>query len=371
MRVLMDAHMLGAHETGNETYVRNLLQALGKRDDVEVFAAVLPDQVGLARSLGVTPAPLADTSDIRRLVRGLNGLAREHRVDLMHVTYVGPLRPACPTVVTVHDVSFRRFPDYFSPRVRLLLATLLPWTLRRAAGVITVSEHARQEILHFYPFLGDRVGVTLEAADPQYHRLDKAEVAETLRRLGVAQPYLLAVGNLQPRKNLVRLVQAYVEADLSPRASLVIVGQAQWQASDVVAAIDAAGLGDSVKLTGYVSDDDLVALYSGASVFCYPSLYEGFGLPVLEAMACGAPVVASETTSMPEVAGGAALLVDPYQVADLARAMRAILDDEGLADSLRQRGLARAAALTWERTAEQTVACYRAALTHAQKDGSA
>jgi len=369
MRVLVDAHMLGSRETGNETYIRNLLRALATRDDVDVIAAVPKGQVDVAERLGVVAAPLRRDSDIWRLTCGLNALARRHAVDLMHVTYVGPLRPVCRMVVTVHDVSFRRFPSYFTPRARLLFATWLPWTLRRAAGVITVSEHARQEILRFYPYLGDCVGVTQEAADPQYHRLGKAEVAEALGRLGVAQPYLLAVGNLQPRKNLVRLIQAFVRAEVAAHTRLVIVGQAQWQASDVMAAIDAAGLGDSVKLTGYVSDDDLVALYSGAALFCYPSLYEGFGLPVLEAMACGAPVVASETTSIPEVAGDAALLVDPHQVADLARALRAVLDDEGLAASLRQRGLARAAAMTWERTAEQTAACYRKALGDSQKGG--
>jgi glycosyltransferase involved in cell wall biosynthesis len=359
MRVLVDAHMLGARETGNETYVRNLLQALGKRDDVEVIAAVLPEAVGLAQSLGVTPAPLANASDIKRLVTGLNGLAREHRVDLMHVTYVGPLKPARPVVVTVHDVSFRRFPRFFSPRERVLFATLLPLTLRRAAAVITVSQHARSEILHFYPYLEDRTHVTLEAADPIFRPLPELEVEEVLHRLGVRQPYVLAVGNLQPQKNLVRLLQAFAQADVACRALLVVVGQAQWHASTVVETVRDLGLGTAVRFTGYVRLEDLVALYGGAALFCYPSLYEGFGLPILEAMACGAPVMASNATSLPEVAGEAALLVEPLDVPAMAGAIRAVLSDSARARHLRERGLARAAELGWERTAEGTAACYR------------
>ena len=370
MRVLVDAHMLGSHETGNEAYIRNLLRALARRDDVDILAAVLPSEVARVEEMGVAAAPLARESDFWRLAKGLNGLAREHGADLMHVTYVGPLLPICPLVVTVHDVSFRRFPSYFAPRVRLLFATLLPATLRRAARVITVSQHARQEILRYYPHLQGRVGVTFEAADPIFRRLDGALVAETLDRLGVAPPYVLAVGNLQPRKNLARLVQAFAEAGVAADARLVIVGQAQWQASDVTAAIEEARLGNAVKLTGYVSDDDLVALYNGAALFCYPSLYEGFGLPVAEAMACGAPVVASNVTSIPEVAGDAALLADPYDVTAMAQAIGAVLQDDALAASLRQRGLARAAPLTWDQTAEQTVACYWEALNHAGKGGS-
>jgi len=365
MRVLVDAHMLGAHETGNETYVRNLLQALGKRDDVEAIAAVLPDRVDLAQSLGVTPATLPGTADVRRLASGLNRLARDHRADLMHVTYVGPPAPARPLVVTVHDVSFRRFPRFFSPRERLLFATLLPWTVLRAAAVITVSQHARSEIVHFYPNLEDRVHVTLEAADPVFRPLPAPKVTEALRRLGICQPYVLAVGNLQPRKNLIRLVQAFAQAEIAPRVRLVVAGQAQWKASRVVQAVEVLGLEGAVRFTGYVRVQDLVALYTGAALFCYPSLYEGFGLPILEAMACGAPVMASDATSLPEVAGDAAMLVDPLDVSAMAEGMRTVLGDAARAKALRKQGIARASELGWDRTADATVACYRRALERA------
>jgi len=364
MRVLIDAHMLGARETGNETYIRNLLQALGRRDQVEIAAAVHPEQVAFVRSLGVKAAPLPDTSDVKRLTVGLNRLAREHGADLMHVTYVAPPVADCPVVVTVHDVSFRRFPRFFSPRERLLFATLFPWTLRRAAGVITVSQHARSEILHFYPYLKDRVYVTFEAADPAFRLVRQNEVEEALGRLGVRSPYVLAVGNLQPRKNLVRLVQAFAQADVASRTQLVVVGQAQWQASAVVKTIEDLGLRRVVRLTGYVSVENLVALYNGAALFCYPSLYEGFGLPVLEAMACGAPVVSSNATSMPEVAADAALLVNPLDVSEMAGAIRAVLDDPARAETLRARGLARAEQLGWDQTADATLACYRRVLGH-------
>lgn len=369
MRILVDAHMLGAHETGNETYIRNLLQSLGQRDDVSVVAAVHPEQVELARSLGVTAAPLPNTFDLERLAGGLNRLAREHGADLMHVTYVGPFWPACPVVVTVHDVSFRRFPRFFAPHERALFATLFPWTLRRAALAITVSQHAQREIVHFYPFLKGRVDVTFEAPDPMFRRLDEKAVARVLARLDIRAPYVLAVGNLQPRKNLVRLVQAFAQAGIAPGIHLVVVGQAQWQASEVMATIQALGLQDAVRLTGYVDTEDLVALYNGAVLFCYPSLYEGFGLPILEAMACGTPVITSNVASMPEVAGDAALLVDPYDVAMLSEAIKAVLGDAALAQTLRERGLARAAELGWDQTSAATVRCYQRALGRGQEGG--
>jgi glycosyltransferase involved in cell wall biosynthesis len=207
------------------------------------------------------------------------------------------------------------------------------------------------------------VMVIPEAANARYRQLDPDAVAPALGRYGVEPPYILYVGSLEKRKNLPRLLQAYarLRQDL-PGWKLVIVGARKWKSAPIFDTLSRLGLEPYVHFTGFVEEDDLPALYNGADLFCFPSLYEGFGLPVLEAMACGTPVVTSSTSSLPEVAGEAALLVDPYDVEAIAAAMRRVLSDPELAQDLRARGLARAAQFTWERTARETIAVYERVL---------
>jgi glycosyltransferase involved in cell wall biosynthesis len=180
----------------------------------------------------------------------------------------------------------------------------------------------------------------------------------------VEKPYILYVGSIEPRKNLLRLVEAYAQLRRwSQHWNLVIVGSRNlWKSSPVAIKVASMGLQSNVRFTGFVPDEDLPALYNGADLFCYLSLYEGFGLPVLEAMACGTPVITSNTSSLPEVAREAALLVNPYQVEDIVVAMRAVLSNHNLAQDLRERGLRRAAQFSWDRTARETIAVYQCIL---------
>jgi glycosyltransferase involved in cell wall biosynthesis len=195
-----------------------------------------------------------------------------------------------------------------------------------------------------------------------------AEVAPILREYGVEPPYILYVGALESRKNLPRLLEAYARLRAwSPQWRLVIVGARKWKFSPIFDTVQRLALEGHVTFTGYVADEHLPALFTGADLFAFPSLYEGFGLPVLEAMACGAPVVTSNTSSLPEVAGDAALLVDPYDVEQIAQAMWLVLSQPALAAQLRAKGLARAAQFTWERTARETIAVYERVL--AGEDG--
>ena len=206
--------------------------------------------------------------------------------------------------------------------------------------------------------------VTQLAADSKFRILAEEEYAPILRRAGVERPYILFVGSVEPRKNILRLLEAYHKVlKWSKRWQLVIVGgRNYWKSSPVVQKVEQLGLQDQVKLTGYIPDEDLPAIYNGADLFCLPSLYEGFGLPVLEAMACGVPVITSNSSSLPEVAGDAAILSDPYNVDEIASAMERILEEPELAQELRQRGLARAAQFTWEKTARETIAVYEKVL---------
>jgi glycosyltransferase involved in cell wall biosynthesis len=363
VRVLVDAHMLGHRETGNETYVRGLLSGLSSLDGVTVAAAVSPDhRVDPDWTSPITWLPLPTSSSARRLSGDLARLGQRWNADVLHATYIAPYRAPCPVVVSVHDVSFKRFPEYFSWRDRVLFSTLLPSSLRRAAAILTLSSHSRDELQHFYPRLRTPIHVVPAAPSQTFRPLDADTANAVLARHDLRRPFLLAVGSVQPRKNLTRLVEAFANVRRShAHIHLVIVGPSGFRASALRETIGRHGLADAVRLLGYVSEDDLVALYNAAVALVYPSVYEGFGLPVVEAMACGRPVIAANTSSLPEVAGNAALLVDPFDVSALGSAMRRLLTDSRTADDLGTRGLARVAQFTWQRTASTALAAFQTA----------
>jgi glycosyltransferase involved in cell wall biosynthesis len=363
VRVLIDGHMVGSRETGNETYVVHLLSGIAESSSVQLAAAVSPNlRLPTALQNGaITKLSLLPFGNWSRLLWALPRLCRRWKADILHVTYIAPFVLPCPCVVSVHDISFRRYPMFFSPRDRLLFATLLPLTLRRAQAVLTLSDHAKAELLDAYPGLVDRVHVTPLAPSPMFQPIDDSSLLDTIRqRYGLKHDFVMAVGNVQPRKNLIRLIRAFaLIRDSLNGCQLAIVGKAQWRASKAFDMVQSLGLKEDVRFTGYVSTEDLLALYNAARVLVYPSLYEGFGLPVLEAMACGTPVICSDATSLPEVAGDAALLIDPHREDELARAIQGVVLDASLAESLSTRGLRRAREFSWKRTADETVGIYR------------
>jgi len=236
----------------------------------------------------------------------------------------------------------------------------LPRALRRVDAVITVSACSRRDILAHFGLSPKRIAVIPEGVEPRFRPVpDSPERRAALARYGVAPPFLLYLGGINARKNLSRLLEAYARLrERHPRLRLVIGGKRQWQAGEIMATFARLALGDAVCFTGYVEDADLPALYSAAEVFVFPSLYEGFGLPPLEAMACGTPVVTSTVSALPEVVGDAALTVDPHDVPGLAAAIERALTDDGLRATLRRRGLTRAGQFTWHRAARETLALY-------------
>ena len=354
--------MLGDRETGNETYVRGLLSGLATLEGVTVAAAIQPGYRAEHGSHDSTTwLPLPTRSSWRRVSGDLARLGRDWGADVVHATYIAPFGSRCPVVLSVHDVSFRRYPEYFSWRDRALFATLLPSSLRRAAAILALSGHARDELQRFFPGVRTPIHVVPAAPSGSFRPIDRAAAEPALARHGVQGPFLLAVGSLQPRKNLVRLIEAFGELHRThPRVHLVIVGPKGFQSSGVQETVVARGLSASVRLLGYVAEEDLVALYNAAIGLVYPSVYEGFGLPVIEAMACGRPVIAANTSSLPEVAGDAAILVDPFDVTAIGRAMERLVSDPRVADDLSARGLARAAQFSWRHTAVAAVAACRA-----------
>ncbi len=283
--------------------------------------------------------------------------------DLAHgPVFVGPLVAPCPVVVTVHDLSFLRYPHLFRPANRLYLRLFTRLSVRRARRVIAVSAHAAEETARLLGVARGNIRVVYHGVDPIFRPLPPEEVAAFRVRRSLPERFVLFVGTLEPRKNLARLIEAFARAGPDSRTALVLAGARGWYDEEIFAAVERLGLSARVHFPGYVPNDELPLWYNAADVFAYPSLYEGFGLPVLEAQACGTPVLTSSVSALPEAAGDGALLVDPYDVEAIAEGLHRLLTDEPLRETLRRRGLEHAAHFSWPRTAAQTVAVYQEAI---------
>ncbi|MDX1665250.1 MAG: glycosyltransferase family 1 protein, partial [Candidatus Promineifilaceae bacterium] len=266
-----------------------------------------------------------------------------------------------PFVITIHDASLFIY-SHCHPRTRLLSIRLaLPFVARRAAAVITVSEHARQDLIRILGLPPEKVHVVYAAAPEHFAPVcDAHDLASVRRKYGLPAQFLLYVGTLEPRKNLRRLVRAMRQIrQYGLPHKLVLVGATGWQIEELYREIEAQEMKDDVLFTGYVPDEDLPALFSLATLFVFPSLYEGFGLPPIEAMACGAPVLSSNRSSLPEVCGDAAYLVNPEDEEELVDALVALLSDGARRAEMTARGLKRAGTFSWRRAARETASIYR------------
>ena len=288
------------------------------------------------------------------------------QVDVVHSTaFTAPLLKKSHLVVTVHDTTFLSYPEFHTQSNREFCLRNINWAAQRAAMIIVPSLSTRRDLLRHYPIPEERIAVIPEAAAEDFYSVrDPNEVRRVLAKHGIFYNYLLFVGAIEPRKNLVTLIRAAVDLlkKGQPRYLLVIAGASGWLNSDVYQWVQSLGLQDGVRFLGYVEAEELRILYSAARVFVYPSLYEGFGLPVLEAMACGAPVITSNTSSLPEVAGEAAILVPPTDVGELKQAIEVVLSDRSLRLRLRQQSLKQAARFSWRETARRTLEVYKKAV---------
>lgn len=368
MHIAIDAHSVGTGLAGNETYAANLVEALAEEDAENRYTVYVTRPEAERRFGGRWPrVRVRKTLPHTPLVRiplTLSAELRRRPVDLLHVQYTAPPFAPCPVVAAIHDLSFEHLPETFRRRSRVQLRLTVRRTARAAAHVIAPSEYTRQDLIKSYGLDPARVSVIPLAASPHFRPVeDAAELARVRARYGIAGEYVLAVGSIQPRKNLSRLVRAY--ADLrrgrvrSNLPQLVLVGRRAWLYGETLRAVEESGAADSIILTGYVSECDLPALYAGALCFAYPSFFEGFGLPPLEAMRCGAPVLAGDLTSLPEVVGDAGLLVNPLDTGALARGLARLIEDADLRARLRARGLERARSFDWRHTARMTLEVYR------------
>ena len=286
-------------------------------------------------------------------------ILRDVRPDLVHFTnYLAPLAAGVPYLVSFHDMSLSLLPQYHTLKKRVLTSSLIPSVARGARMILTPSESTRRDVVRLLRVDPGRVRVIPYAASPAFR--PTVAPPETLEALGVRAPYFLYVGTLEPRKNLARTLRAFASvADSLPGCRFVIVGQRGWRYAEVLRVAEDPALRGRVDFLGYLPEERLPALYAHALALVYPSLYEGFGLPVVEAMACGTPVLTSRSSSLAEIGEGAALLADPSDEKALADALQALGTDAALREKLRTLGLARARTFSWERTGRETVAAYR------------
>lgn len=365
----MDAHALGSELGGNERYVRGLIEgflAIGKQDLLALaIDENLAESVELLRhgwgieSLGSSP------SRIKRLFLRFPQLMAEDRHSLLHVTAVSPPVMTHRTIVTIHDILFEEQPSYFPWQQVLAFKLAFRMSAMGARRIITISDFTAKRLIEVYRVPPRQISVTPLAVGAEFQPESNERVIRVCEKFGIKGNYFLAVGNLHPRKNIHRLGLAFrdlVAAGKLDGISLVLVGKKTWRAERTLEPLASLLDQGRVILTGYVEDADLPALYSGAQAFVYPSLFEGFGIPPLEAMACGTPAIVGYSSSLPEVCGDAACWIDPWSIDDLKSALTRISEHEGYRETLAAAGLERAKYFTWERTAKLTAEAYDIAL---------
>lgn len=375
MHVGLDAHLLSRSPSyraaGISRHIDNLLAHLPTADREDRFTAFVgPDGLPREPSVGRLRYRVAPLRTERPPLRILWEQAiapvelRALGIDLLHCpANVVPLAAPCPTVVTVHDLSFERFPHLFHRANRVYLGAMVRLAVRLARRVIAVSESTRRELAELLGVPERRVDVIPNGVEPSFRPLDPAAVARFRAERGLPEQFILHVGTLEPRKNVATLVRAYarLRRERDVQHALVLAGGKGWLYEQIFAQVRALGIERDVLFPGFVPFDEQPLWYNAAAVFAYPSLYEGFGFPPLESMACGTPVVTSNTTSLPEVVGDAGLMVDPHDEAALVDALWRLIDDAAERARLRAAGLSRATRFDWRAIARQTVDVYRAA----------
>ena len=367
----VNAHLLslaeGYRSAGITSYIFNLLRHLPETAtgmEYTVFLSEKRYRGAPGLRLQVSRLPTSHPA-VRILWEQalLPWVARREGIDLLHnMAFVGPLAGGCPFVVTVHDLSFLFFPRSFRSLRRSYLQVFARMSVRRARRVIAVSESTKRDLVEIYDISPAKIDVVYNGVDARFQPLPADQVAAFRQQQGLPDRFILFVGTLEPRKNIVSLIDAYARLP-KERPPLVLVGGKGWFYDEIFGRVEALGLTGEVRFAGFVPAEDLPLWYNAADLFVYPSLYEGFGLPPLEAMACGTAVITSTASSLPEVVGQAGRLADPTDTEALAAAMAQVLGSRQLQQEMETAGLAQAAGFSWEETARKTVDSYRRALT--------
>jgi glycosyltransferase involved in cell wall biosynthesis len=369
MRIGLNAQILSRNDAGVATYARSLIRGLAhidRRNDYYLFGNRGKLEGLVAENITIVPTGRQVQGRVARILWEqlvLPRKVRRRRIEVLHypdhtASLAGRI---CPTVITIHDLSFLAHPGFFPRAMRTYKALSVRRSTAVADRVIVVSEATKRECMSLLGLAAERLRVVHNGVDPEFRPIEDRPQLETVRRqYRLPDKIILFVGTLEPRKNVVGLLHAFdrLRKRGKWRGKLVLVGGVGWLHQNIFDTIVSLGLSDLVRCAGYVPRRELPALYSQAELLVYPSFCEGFGLPVLEAMACGCPVIAANTSSFPEVVGDAGIMVDPNDIDALTGAMESVLGDEELRSGMRARGLKRAQAFSWDRCAQTTLAVY-------------
>lgn len=384
MKIGINAHLLAFTENyrqaGLSRHIYELVTTLPRSDQSASFVAFvgngdippdftagMPPNLKLSRSrfpTGRAPVRIAWEQMILPLA------AARTKLDLLHCPVsVRPFISPCPVVITIHDLIFLRYPKSYHPAKQIYLRAMSRWSARRATHIIAVSEATRQDAIELLGVSPRRVTTIHNGVGEQFVPLPAEEVERFRHKHGLSGRTILYLGTLEPRKNITLLLNAFKEIEARPEyadVKLIIGGSKGWYYEEIFATAERLGLTgtDRLRFLGRVPDEELPLWYNVADVFAYPSLYEGFGLPPLEAMSCGTPVVVSNTSALPEVVGDAGVLLDPEDASGWAMALMDLLSNRAKAQELAARGLRQAQKFTWQRAAEETLQVYRQALSH-------
>ncbi len=366
MRIGIDATLLGTGAGGTDRYVRNLIRelaAIAPQDELILYAPTPSAGDLRPAARHVRSVTLPSRADGGRARFAFSRTVANAHLDVMGTQVSAPFLFGAPFVVTIHDLYHEHYAHLYTPRQLATERLRTALTLRRAAAVIADSDYTKGDIVRFYRIRPDKVTVVPLAADPLFRPIhEQARLQRARERYAHGRRFILSVGALKETKNVRRLVEAYVALRQAGRVQhpLVLVGpKTVWLDDDVIARAQESSYAEDIIFTGRIPDDDVVTLYNAADLFVHAALFEGFGLPPLEAMACGSPVIASAATATPEVVGDAAVLIDPLDVPALAAAIARVLGDHELRQDLARRSLDRAAAFTWEATARMVHRVYR------------
>jgi len=363
MKVAIDVHSLGTQAGGNETFYRQLLQGLSGDTSANKYTLLYtepqaPSLVKLDDRFDWVKIP---SNPVRRICFSIPALLNSLQPDLFHCQYILPPRVKTRTVLTIHDLAHEHYVE-FAPRMEgFRMRRLVPWSAGRADHIITVSEYSATDIESLYGIPRSKITVAYQGPAPQFRpRAKDISRVQVGKKYGICAPFILYVGRLQARKNLVRLTEAYAKTRKDhPDILLVIVGKPDLHHEKLLAKVDELGIKEAVIFPGYISADDLPLFYNAAEMFVFPSVFEGFGLPVMESMASGVPTITSQGSCLAEVAGDGALFVDPLSVDSIENAMAQILESSELRSQLIERGLRRSTCFSTTAFAEKVLAVYK------------
>lgn len=380
MKLYIDAQPLLGQKTGIGRYTNNLIKSFSKSDiSIELVANQLVNFKRL-NNIQIVDRALNLTNKIYpyKIIRRLMSpnilykfpidvsvkKAYKHNSVFHATNFITLPTKYAKQVVTIHDLAFMKFPDVVEKNIYEYMMKWVPYSINKAEQIIADSIHTKNDILQLFDVPEEKINVVYLAADKRFQKQSVQQIQSVRKKYNLAQEYLLYIGTLEPKKNLVTLIDVYhtLKTGYSVQEKLVIVGAKGWKFNPIFEKVQQLQLENDIIFMGYIADEDLPAIYSGATVFTFPSLYEGFGIPLLEAMQCEVPVVAANTSCIPEVVGDAAILADPYDIEKWAESIYQIISDHSLKEELIAKGLEQASKFSWEKVAKETLAVYEKAL---------